>query len=92
MNRRNFFKVATGFIAGVCAAVVPKVKGVKRSGTRLATKDEVDWASQTWIASKEDIKALGSGNCKYYDPTLIWAKEMAKLHNKAIDEMIISCI
>lgn len=26
MNRRNFFKAVTGFIAGVCVAFVPKAK------------------------------------------------------------------
>lgn len=26
MNRRNFFKTVTGFVAGVCAAFVPKAK------------------------------------------------------------------
>jgi len=38
MNRRSFFKIVTGFVAGVC---VPKVTGGRRSGTRLATEEEV---------------------------------------------------
>lgn len=62
MNRRNFFKTVTGFIAGVFAApkskaedklmcggqngtLCPRCKfnvvGSKRSGTRLATKEEI---------------------------------------------------
>jgi len=41
MNRRSFFKIVTGFVAGVVAACVPRVTGSRRSGTRLATEEEV---------------------------------------------------
>jgi len=27
-----------------------------------------------------------------YNPTRIWAEEMARLHNEAMDEMIIDCL
>ena len=39
MNRRNFFKMVTGFVVGIFTSFV---EGKKRSGTRLATKEEVD--------------------------------------------------
>ena len=38
MKRRDFFKVVMGFVAGVFAT---SVEGKKRSGTRLATKEEI---------------------------------------------------
>ena len=37
MKRRDFFKIVTGFVAGVVATVVPKVEGKKRSGTRYVS-------------------------------------------------------
>lgn len=38
MNRRNFFKVVTGFVAGVFAAAVPKAKGFDFTPNKCATE------------------------------------------------------
>ena len=68
MNRRSFFKVVTGFVAGIFAT-----SGKKRSGTRPATKEEIillqkkvypmyklDPNSEEWL----DVKTYGGGgNC-----------------------------
>lgn len=40
MNRRNFFKVVTGFVVGIFCP--RKVMGRKRSGTRKLTEEEVE--------------------------------------------------
>jgi hypothetical protein len=43
MNRRNFFKTVTGFIAGVCAACVPKAKAKLRDfDAHLVLGDDFD--------------------------------------------------
>jgi hypothetical protein len=56
MNRRNFFKRVTCFVTGVCAVVVPKAIGSKRSGARPATKKELqDILTQV---VKEKLKPL----------------------------------
>lgn len=44
MNRRNFFRTVTGFIAGICAAAVPKAKATEPApestvGTEGGLKD-----------------------------------------------------
>ncbi len=87
MNRRNFFKTVTGFVAGIFAAALPsKAKNIftykeiigkdipgtlsKRSGTRLATK--------------EDIEALKRGDCKYGWKFYINDKEVDG--SRAVDE------
>lgn len=86
MNRRNFFKTVTGFVAGV--VVLPsKAKNIftykeiigkdipgtlsKRSGTRLATK--------------EDIEALKRGDCKYGWKFYINGKEVDG--SRAVDKL-----
>lgn len=43
MNRRNFFKTVAGFIAGVCAACVPKTKAKLRDyDAHLVLGDDFD--------------------------------------------------
>ena len=60
MNRRNFFKVVTGFVAGIFAT---SVEGKKRSGTRYCgeTSTGIDpnseWAKQKPLTLDMLIKA-----------------------------------
>ena len=75
MNRRNFLKrcslipfvgslaivAKTGASEGLTVAKLQKCK--RELGTQKS-KEELDW-SKTWIASDEDIKALGNGDCGY---------------------------
>ena len=59
MNRRNFFKVVTGFVAGIFAT---SVEGKRRSGTRYCGEASTsidpnsEWAKQKYLTLDEIIK------------------------------------
>ena len=88
MNRRNFFKVVTGFVAGIFAS---SVEGKKRSGTRYCGEDSTginpdsEWAKQkpltldALMKAKEDIDSTtietSSNNVTYRIRLTYWDKD-----------------
>ena len=84
MNRRNFFKVVTGFVAGIFAT---SVEGKKRSGTRYVSPSS-NYIHICCVADLNDEKLVCYGkngtlcprckfNCKStdIDPNSEWAKQ-----------------
>ena len=107
MKRRDFLKLlsVTPIAPGVLAAMPKKQLTM---AMLLKCKDELDakkvtddfvygwkdspWTNVKWKASADEIKALERGDCRFSNPTLVWAKEMARLQNEAIDKTIIGCL
>lgn len=64
MKRRDFFKVITGFITGVCVLFVPKVKGNEKPKLTLAMlmkcKEELEKADGEYIELQRSEYLEGS--------------------------------
>ena len=60
MNRRSFFKVVTGYVAGVFAT---SVEGKKRPGTRLATQGDFQKALNEVVEEKLKCDGLNGTLC-----------------------------
>ena len=97
MKRRDFLKLlSVAPIAPSVLAAMPK-KHLTLEMVRKVAKEleQADKKNTVTISGTENLDG------EYYlflpgqhlvDPTHIWAKEMARLHNEAIDKMIIECL
>ena len=100
MNRRNFFKVVTGFVAGIFAG---SVEGKKRSGTRYVspslsptstttTSTSSNYIHICCVADLNDEKLVCYGKngilclrCKFNDVRDFGARDDTKLIQEAIN-------
>ena len=94
MNRRNFFKVVTGFVAGIFAT---SAEGKKRSGTRYCGEASTgidpnsEWAKQKpltlsdIIKAKKELKSGPPGPTEIPAIWSVWCQDDTKTIQEAID-------
>lgn len=87
MNRRNFFKTVTGFVAGVFALVVPKAVGSKRSGTKFIYNTRCNCPEQRLIQNGDRVIVV----CPNHEPYFLYPDdEIAEIYSYRTGEKISS--
>ena len=90
MNRRSFFKVVTGFVAGIFAT-----SGKKRSGTRYCGESSTgidpnsEWAKQKCLTLDEICRRKRKVSQDIYgEPDMLYSRNVWYDDTKAIQEAI----
>jgi len=90
MKRRNFLRTC---VVASLAGLLPATKGKNTLVIEPKTGVKKEEVARRGLSAKDiyDMALEEINKPNLSDPTRIWAEEMARLHNEAMDEMIIDC-